>query len=49
MLSNAQQYFFSAPWLVFFPGMCIFATLLGCNVIADGLRPNPLNGEAHRT
>src|SRR5688572_13648808 len=24
MLSNAQQYFFSAPWLVFYPGICIF-------------------------
>jgi len=38
MLSNAQQYFFSAPWLVFFPGACIFLTLFSFNMIGDGLR-----------
>lgn len=38
MLSNAQQYFFSAPWLVFFPGICIFVTLMSFNLIGDGLR-----------
>jgi len=38
MLSNAQQYFFSAPWLVFFPGACIFITLMSFNLIGDGLR-----------
>jgi len=38
MLSNAQQYFFSAPWLVFFPGACIFVTLFSFNMIGDGLR-----------
>src|SRR5207249_8010916 len=38
MLSNAQQYFFSAPWLVFFPGICIFLVLLSFNMIGDGLR-----------
>jgi peptide/nickel transport system permease protein len=38
MLSNAQQYFFSAPWLVFFPGICIFLTLFSFNLIGDGLR-----------
>ena len=38
MLSNAQQYFFSAPWLVFFPGICIFITLMSFNMIGDGLR-----------
>jgi peptide/nickel transport system permease protein len=38
MLSNAQQYFFSAPWLVFFPGVCIFVTLMSFNMIGDGLR-----------
>ena len=38
MLSNAQQYFFSAPWLVFFPGICIFVTLFSFNMIGDGLR-----------
>jgi peptide/nickel transport system permease protein len=38
MLSNAQQYFFSAPWLVFFPGVCIFITLMSFNLIGDGLR-----------
>jgi peptide/nickel transport system permease protein len=38
MLSNAQQYFFSAPWLVFFPGICIFVTLMSFNMVGDGLR-----------
>jgi peptide/nickel transport system permease protein len=38
MLSNAQQYFFSAPWLVFYPGVCIFITLFSFNLIGDGLR-----------
>jgi peptide/nickel transport system permease protein len=38
MLSNAQQYFFSAPWLVFYPGICIFLTLFSFNLIGDGLR-----------
>jgi peptide/nickel transport system permease protein len=38
MLSNAQQYFFSAPWLVFYPGAFIFTTLFCFNMIGDGLR-----------
>ena len=38
MLSNAQQYFFSAPWLVFYPGFMIFLTLFCFNMIGDGLR-----------
>ncbi len=38
MLSNAQQYFFSAPWLVAYPGICIFLTLMSFNMIGDGLR-----------
>jgi peptide/nickel transport system permease protein len=38
MLSNAQQYFFSAPWLVFYPGMFILLTVLCCYVVADDLR-----------
>ncbi|MSQ24639.1 MAG: ABC transporter permease [Chloroflexi bacterium] len=38
MLSNAQQYFFSAPWLVFYPGIFIFLTLMCFNMVGDGLR-----------
>lgn len=38
MLSNAQQYFWSAPWMVFFPGICIFITLFSFNLVGDGLR-----------
>ncbi len=38
MLSNAQQYFFSAPWLVFYPGFLIFLTLFCFNMIGDGMR-----------
>jgi peptide/nickel transport system permease protein len=38
ILSNAQQYVFTAPWLVFFPGACIFLVLISFNLIGDGLR-----------
>ena len=41
MLSNAQQYFFSAPWLVFAPGLLIGLAVLSLSLIADGLRRVP--------
>lgn len=48
MFSNAQQYFFSAPWLVFIPGACIAFMLLGLNLVADGLRHVPGHGRIGR-
>ncbi len=28
----------TAPWLAFFPGLCIFLTILSVNYVGDGLR-----------
>lgn len=38
MLMQARTYLDRAPWLAFWPGFCIFMTLLAINFIGDGLR-----------
>lgn len=38
MLAEARNYVFSAPHLVFFPGFTITLTVLGFNLLGDGLR-----------
>ena len=38
MLSNAREEFFTAPWISIFPGLAIFVTVLGFNLLGDGLR-----------
>jgi ABC-type dipeptide/oligopeptide/nickel transport system permease subunit len=38
MLSDARTYVYSAPHLVFFPGIAIMLTVLGFNLLGDGLR-----------
>jgi peptide/nickel transport system permease protein len=38
MLKAAAQYMQVAPWLSVFPGVAIFATVLGLNLLGDGLR-----------
>ncbi len=38
MLYDAQNYLNSAPYMVIFPGMAIFLTVLSINYIGDGLR-----------
>jgi peptide/nickel transport system permease protein len=38
MLREAGEYFGSAWWLALFPGLALFATLLGLNLVAEGLR-----------
>jgi peptide/nickel transport system permease protein len=38
MLSESRSYVFSAPHLVFFPGIAIMITVLGFNLLGDGLR-----------
>jgi peptide/nickel transport system permease protein len=38
MLSAAQGYISSAPWLAYWPGLAIFFSVLGFNLFGDGLR-----------
>jgi ABC-type dipeptide/oligopeptide/nickel transport system permease subunit len=38
MLSEARAYIFTSPHLVFFPGIAITMTVLGFNLLGDGLR-----------
>ena len=38
MLRNAIGFMELAPWLAVFPGAAIFFTVLGCNLLGDGLR-----------
>jgi peptide/nickel transport system permease protein len=48
MLQDARLYsYYRAPWLVYFPGICITATVVCVNVLADHLqeRANPRRDE----
>ncbi|MBP3040242.1 ABC transporter permease [Bacillaceae bacterium Marseille-Q3522] len=38
MLSDSRDFILDAPWTVFFPGIAIMLTVLGFNLIGDGLR-----------
>jgi peptide/nickel transport system permease protein len=38
MISEGQNYYRSAPWLVLFPGLAVMLTVLGFNLLGDGLR-----------
>ncbi len=38
MLSEGRSYMYRAPWLTIWPGMAIFITVLGINLLGDGLR-----------
>jgi peptide/nickel transport system permease protein len=38
MLTNAQGYFDTIPWLAVLPGLAITATVMGFNFLGDGLR-----------
>ena len=38
MLKAASQYMQVSPWLSFFPGLAIFFSVLGLNLLGDGLR-----------
>ncbi len=38
MLSGGQAYFQSAPWLFLYPGVALMFTVLGFNLLGDGLR-----------
>ena len=37
LLSNAQTYLFSAPYMLLFPGLCILFSSLAFNLVGDGL------------
>ncbi|AZB41909.1 ABC transporter permease [Bacillus sp. FJAT-42376] len=38
MLSDSKQYLIQAPWTMIFPGIAIMLTVLGFNLMGDGLR-----------
>jgi peptide/nickel transport system permease protein len=38
MLSDSQVYFVHSAWLVIFPGLCIFVTVLATNVFGNAVR-----------
>lgn len=38
MLANGRVYMLTAPWLALFPGLAIFITVVGLNLLGDGLR-----------
>lgn len=38
MIADARQYIYDSPWNLFFPILAIFVTVLGFNVLGDGLR-----------
>lgn len=38
MLSDARNYLLTAWWLAVFPGVAIMLSVLGANVLGDGLR-----------
>ncbi len=38
MLAKAREQLFITPWLSIFPGIAIFITVLGFNILGDGLR-----------
>ena len=38
MLASERNQLFTAPHLVFFPGLAIMITVLGFNLMGDGLR-----------
>ncbi len=38
MLNEGRSYMMSAPWLMIFPGLAIFITVVGFNLLGDSLR-----------
>ncbi len=48
MLSEARNYLFTSPHLVLFPGIAIMITVLGFNLLGDGLR-DALDPRLHRS
>jgi ABC-type dipeptide/oligopeptide/nickel transport system permease subunit len=38
MIAEGQAYYRSAPWLILSPGVMLMLTVLGFNLMGDGLR-----------
>jgi len=38
MLSGGRELILSAPWVLTYPGLAIFVTVLAFNLLGDGLR-----------
>jgi peptide/nickel transport system permease protein len=38
IMAEGRVYFQIAPWIIFFPGLCLAFTVLAINVLGDGLR-----------
>ena len=38
VISLGRTYFQIAPWIIFFPGVCLAVTVLAINLVGDGLR-----------
>ncbi len=38
MLTNAESYFYHSAWLVYFPGIMIFVTVLASNIFGNAIR-----------
>ena len=38
MLRDATGFLEIAPWMAWYPGIAIFVTVLGLNLLGDGLR-----------
>jgi ABC-type dipeptide/oligopeptide/nickel transport system permease subunit len=38
LLASGRDYMDTAPWLAIFPGLCITLTVMGFNLLGDGLR-----------
>ncbi len=38
MLSNGRDYIWTAPWIMIYPGIAIVMTILGLNLMGDGIR-----------
>ncbi len=38
MLADGREHISTSWWLSFFPGLCIFTTVLGINLLGDALR-----------
>ncbi|TKX52083.1 ABC transporter permease, partial [Halorubrum sp. SP3] len=38
MIRQSKQYLTQAPWMAIFPGLGIAATVLGFNLLGDGIR-----------
>jgi ABC-type dipeptide/oligopeptide/nickel transport system permease subunit len=50
LLANAREYMGEAPWLALYPGLAVTGTVVGLNLLGDGLRDllGPRRGSAYR-